>query len=489
VVLAAVLFPPAGLVLLFLRKSSLGSKLFGAAAILIVGIVELFAIYGLHVELDGTGMRPIFSFYKPERHYTAIERDRSRPDPAPSTPEATTRTPETFVRDAPSRSAPAPYWTDFRGPRRDGIYDEMPVVSAWPAAGLPRLWKQPVGGGYASFVVADGKAYTIEQRRDQEVVAAYDVETGRELWTNSWKALFQEAMGGDGPRATPTWHEGRLYALGANGELRCLDAGTGKVIWAKNILEDNGAQNLQWGMANAPLIVDQMVVVLPGGPAKSVVAYHKLTGAPVWKALEDKQAYTSPLLVTLAGRRQILVVSATRAMGLTLEGKLLWDYPWQTQYDINSAQPIIVSDNRFFISAGYGHGAALVEVTGSGDRYQARTVWQNTRMKNKFNSSVLHQGHVYGLDEAILACIDVETGELKWKGGRYGYGQILLAGSNIIVLTESGELVLVKATPESHQELSRFEAISGKTWNVPAIAGGRLLVRNETEMACFRIAP
>ncbi|MGH9660154.1 MAG: PQQ-binding-like beta-propeller repeat protein, partial [Bryobacteraceae bacterium] len=164
-------------------------------------------------------------------------------------------------------------------------------------------------------------------------------------------------------------------------------------------------------------------MVLPGGSAgKSVVAYHKLTGEPVWKALDDKQAYTSPILATLAGRRQIVVVSGLRVMGLAVEdGKLLWEHPWRTEYDINSAQPIVAGDRRVFISAGYGHGAALLEI---GDGFKVREVWSNNRMKNKFTSSVLYEGHIYGLDEAILACINAQTGELKWKGGRYGFGQL-----------------------------------------------------------------
>ena len=162
---------------------------------------------------------------------------------------------------------------------------------------------------------------------------------------------------------------------------------------------------------------------------------------------------------------------------------MLWEYPWTTEYDINSAQPLIVSDNRVFISAGYGHGSALLEITPAG----AKQIWANNRMKNKFTSSVLHEGHVYGLDEAILACINAETGELKWKGGHYGYGQVLLASENVVVTTETGDVVLVKATPQIHQELARFHAVSGKTWNHSAISDGLLLVRNETEMACFRI--
>jgi outer membrane protein assembly factor BamB len=365
----------------------------------------------------------------------------------------------------------------------------MEVLTTWPAGGLSPIWKQPIGVGYASFTIADGRAYTIEQRRRQEVVAAYDMNSGRELWTQSWNAEFTEETG-DGPRATPTWDEGRLYALGATGELRCLDAKTGSVIWGKNILSENQARNLPWAMAASPLVVDDKVIVLPGGTSgKSVVAYNKMTGAPVWKVLNDTQAYVSPMLVTLAGRRQILVESAERVVGLVPEsGALLWSYPWGTDHGINVSQPIIVDKNHFFVSSGYGKGAALVEITGSGSSLSARTVWENINMKNKFNSSVLYQGYVYGLDEGILTCVDVNTGERKWKGGRYGYGQVLLASGHLIVISDTGELVLLKATPAQHSEIARFQAIEGKTWNVPAIAGGRLMVRNGNEMATYNIA-
>ncbi len=236
-----------------------------------------------------------------------------------------------FAQTSPIASAdkPSSSWTDFRGPNRDGRYTATPIRTTWPREGLRRLWKQPVGGGYASFVVADGRAFTIEQRRNEEVVAAYDIQTGRELWTNSWTANFEESMGGDGPRATPTWHEGRLYALGAEGELRVLDASKGTLVWRRNILTDNRADNLSWGMSASPLIVDDKVIVLPGGTrGSSVVAYNKLTGAPIWKALNDEASYTSPMLATIAGVRQMLVVTAARATGLTVEnGTLLWEYP------------------------------------------------------------------------------------------------------------------------------------------------------------------
>jgi len=432
-----------------------------------------------------------------DAHYAEVEKHRQEQAAQPASSVTATPSPSPTASATPSPgqtadSAAAPsrnYWTNFRGPRRDGKYDEASVSTNWPAKGLPVLWKQPVGVGYASFAVADGKAYTIEQRRSQEVVAAYDINTGREIWTQKWSAEYSDSTG-DGPRATPTWDQGRIYALGATGELRCLDANNGAVIWGKNILTDNQANNLQWAQAASPLIVDDKVVVLPGGKGgKSVVAYNKTTGAPVWKVLDDIQAYVSPMLVELAGRRQILVVSSYRVVGLAPEnGKLLWSHPWETDMGLNVSQPIVVDKNRFFISSGYGKGAALVEVKGGGDSFTASTLWENKNMKNKFNPSVLHNGYVYGLDEGILVCLDVNTGERKWKDGRYGYGQIILAGNHLIVTSDKGEVALVKASPDGYTEVARFAALEGQTWNYPAIASGRLLVRNSNEMAAYDIS-
>src|SRR5688572_30662172 len=294
-------------------------------------------------------------------------------------------------------------------------------------------------------------------------------------------------MGGDGPRATPTWSNGRVFVQGATGELRALDDATGRLIWRVNILEDNGASNLQWGMAAAPLAVDDTVVVLPGGSnGRSVVAYNAATGKRAWSALDDTASYSSPMLVTLGGVRQIVTFTASRVVGLTPGGgALLWEYPWTTTYDVNASQPLIIGNNRVFVSTGYGTGAAVIELTRDGERFAVREVWRNIRMKNQFTSSVLHDGFIYGLDESILACVDAATGDLMWKGGRYGYGQTMLADGHIIVLTEQGEMALVRATPAGHQEITRFPLFEGRTWNHPAISGGILLVRNLAEMAAF----
>ena len=468
------------------------------AAIVVAGAL-LYQFFGLRLEYGGGGM-PRLSFTQPaDQAAEAIARHREAqraqmpPTPAalapPSAPSPGTEV-AAVPTPAPASAADATaYWTDFRGPARDGRSRETPIRTTWPAAGLTPIWKEPVGGGYASIVVARGRAFTIEQRGREEVVAAYEAATGRELWTDRWRAEFRESMGGDGPRATPTWFDGRVYALGATGEFRCLDEASGRVLWRKNILDDNGASNLSWGMSASPLIVDATVVVQPGGPdGRSVVAYDRQTGARAWSAQSDRAAYASPMLATIAGTRQLIVVAATRVMGLTPDaGALLWEVPWRTDYDINAAQPLVIGDNRVFISSGYGVGAAVFEIAREADRFTAKQIWRNNRMKNKFASSVLHEGFIYGLDEAIMACVDAATGELKWKGGRYGYGQILLAGTQIIVLTEDGDIAVVRAKPDGHEELTRFAAIAGKTWNHPALAGGRLLVRNLAEMAAFDV--
>ncbi len=436
-------------------------------------------------------MVPRWTFHKTVPNYDALEASRARQNQASV---ASVRSVRSVPSVASATPAPAPLlatWPGFRGPNRDGHDDEHQILSTWPSGGLRALWRQPIGGGYASFAVAEGRAFTIEQRRHQETTTAYDVETGREIWAQGWEGEFRENLGGDGPRATPACDEGRVYALGALGEFRCLEAATGHLLWRRNILEESGAHELTYGGATSPLVFDDKVIVTPGGHhGQSVVAYHKLSGEPRWKSLDDGAAYSSPTLVHLAGVRQLLIVNRTRAVGLGVEdGKLLWEFPWQVlQNNRNIAQPVLLSTNRFFLSAGYGTGCVAVEVSKTEAGFATRELWRNKLLKNKFTSSVFWNGFIYGLDEDILTCIDAASGERKWKDGRYGYGQVLLASGHLIVLAGDGDLALVRAIPDRHEELARFPAIHGKTWNHPALAGGRLLVRNAAEMACFDLS-
>lgn len=488
---ATLLLPPVGLVLLWRdRYMRLERKLFGTLGVLLysigyaaIVIVILIATAGMEVEWRG-GFPPVLTFKKTKPDYAAVEAHRHR---------QTNQLLEPLQAAVAGASA---YWTDFRGPKRDGHYTERPILTNWPAGGLRKLWSQPIGGGYASFVVANGWAFTIEQRRENEAVTAYDMATGRELWAHTYPVNFSESMGGDGPRATPTFHEGRVYSMGAQGEFCCLDAATGKLLWRRNILDEAHATCLYFGISTSPLIVGDAVIVLSGDPLAAVkgmtnhtvLAYHKVTGERAWSASTYKMAYTSPMLITLAGERQLLVVAAERVLGLKPDdGSSLWEIPWKVHYDNSIAQPLLVDTNRLVVSGGYGAGCMLVEITCEGDSFTARHVWKNQNLKSKFNSAVFWNGFVYGLDEGILTCIDAPTGRRQWKEGRYGYGQLLLASGHLVVLSGEGELILVRANPEKHEEVARFQAIHGKTWNHPAIAGGRLLVRNAVEMACFEI--
>jgi outer membrane protein assembly factor BamB len=488
--LATLLFPPLGLLLLWRSRLKLGRKIVGTIGIalfsvLYAGLVVFLLIRysGLEVEWRG-GYVPVLTYRKTAPDYSAVERHRAMQTKAPSPP-----TP--LPSDERGELNAAVYWPGFRGPQRDGHYDEQPILTNWSATGLHLLWRQPIGGGYGSFAIASGLAFTLEQRREEEVVVAYKVESGREIWTNGWQARFEESFGGEGPRSTPTYDEGRVYALGALGELRCLEGGTGKLVWSQNVLTRHNAPVPTYGVAASPVIVDDKLIVLTGaGHGQSVVCLDKHTGQSLWSALDDVTGYSTPMIFTLAGERQLIVCADTRTVGLRLEdGKLLWEYPWRVLHNqLPIAQPVLLGTNRFLLSAGYFTGCAAVEIGRTETGLVARTLWSNKHLKNKFTSSVFWQGCIYGLDEDILTGVDAATGERRWKEGRYGYGQVLLASGHLIILSGEGELALVKAAPERYEELARFQAIHGKTWNDPAIAEGRLLVRNAVEMACFDIS-
>jgi outer membrane protein assembly factor BamB len=398
----------------------------------------------------------------------------------PVTPAATSATADAANLPAAPAIVWTTNWSGFRGARRDGQY-AGPIRTNWKA--LQPLWTQPVGRGYASVVAANGRAFTIEQRGVQEVAVAYDVLTGRELWANGWNAVYIHDGGGPGPRATPAVEDGTVFVLGATGELRALDVSNGTLRWRTNILD----RNQDPGIAASPLVVGNAVVTLPGGgDGKSIVAYDRTSGRIAWSALDDEPSFVSPVRVSLAGVDQIVAVLANRVVGLSTDrGTLLWESAWPGDGGNHAAQPVIIGDNRIFFSSGLGIRGMALEITRDGDRLTARELWRTNRMKNNFTSSVYHDGFIYGLDMGILACIDAANGELKWKAGRYGNGQMLLASGHLVITTQEGEIVLVRATPDAHQEIAQTEAVKGNTLNHPALVDGVLVVRNGAQMAAF----
>ena len=480
--LGALLFPPLMLLLIWGRKRSLLRKILGTVVVFFYTVLYcaliiflLIRFTGLEIEWRG-GYGPALTYHKTQPDYAALERHRTQ-----------------GISSGGGTNAAlgmGACWPGFWGPTRDGHFDG-PILTNWPAAGLRPVWRQPIGGGYASFAISEGLAFTIEQRREQEVATAYRLVDGQEVWTNSWPGKFEDYFAEAGPRATPAYSEGRIFVLGALGQLRCLEATSGRVIWKDNILTRFGAKVPTYGVAASPLMVENRLIVLSSaGNGHSLVCLNKDDGKVLWTSLDDVVGYSSPVVATLAGERQLLVCGETRTKGLRVEdGKELWAYPWQVQHDnLPIAQPVLLGSNQFMLSAGYFTGCAAVEVKKTDSGFAAQTVWRNKNLKNKFTSSVFWQGHIYGLDEDILTCLDATTGERKWKEGRYGYGQLLLANGFLIVLGGDGELALVKGSPERHEELARFQAIRGKTWNHMAVCGNRLLVRNGAEMACFEIS-
>ena len=376
-------------------------------------------------------------------------------------------------------------WPGFRGPARDGIIRGVEIETDWSASPPVELWRRPVGPGWSSFAVRGDFLYTQEQRGDDEVVACYKATTGEPVWRHRDAARFWESNAGAGPRGTPTLNDGRVYTLGATGILNVLDAADGAVVWSRNAASDTGAETPMWGFASSPLVVDDVVIVATAG---TLVAYDLSTGEPRWFGPKGGASYSSPHLLTIDGVAQILQLSAAGATSVApADGTLLWEHAWPG-YPI--VQPALTADGDVLISASAESGTRRLAVAHGPGGWTVEEGWTSVALKPYFNDFVVHDGHAFGFDGRILACIDVEDGQRKWKGGRYGNGQLVLLADQdlLLVLSEKGELALVAAVPDQFTELARFPAIEGKTWNHPVLVGDVLLVRNDREMAAWRLS-
>jgi outer membrane protein assembly factor BamB len=440
-------------------------------------------------EFDGA-MIPRFSpRWRPTARDRAQEFFKNRP-PANETPAIVTENLE--PSDAPIVPA-AGDWPEFRGPNRDDVVIGESLRTDWTVRPPKQLWKQPIGLGWGSFAVVGHRAWTLEQRGATELVVCYEVETGREIWSHSEQTRFESVQGGIGPRSTPTVFEGKVFSQGATGILNCLDAATGQRVWSRKVLDDAGSPNLEWGQAGSPLIVDDLVIVTPGNNNaasrannSSIIAYHRDIGEKVWAAEGRRGSYSSPQLATLMGERQVLVFDGQGVLGLLpATGQRLWSFDWINTPEINAVQPLVVDERSVLIGSGYGLGSTLLSLTASDTTWTVGSQWSSKQFKLKFNGAVRLGDNVYGLDEGLLTCLDLKTGQRRWKQGRFGYGQMQLVEDKLLILSETGDVVLVPATPEMPRELARFHAIDGKTWNHPVLSRGRLLVRNSDEAACF----
>jgi outer membrane protein assembly factor BamB len=429
----------------------------------------------------------------PERPVAAQSgHEPAAPSPTPAAVEAPR--PQQVARAsvepvAPTATATGADWPGFRGPGRDGIVRGVRIRTDWSASPPVEMWRRPIGPGWSSFAVRGDLLYTQEQRGDAEVVGCYRVTTGEPVWRHRDAVRFWESNAGAGPRATPTLSEGRVYTFGATGILNALDARTGAAVWSRDASADTKTEVPGWGFASSPLVVGDIVVVATAG---TLAAFDLATGNPRWIGPKRASDYSSPHLVTIDGIAQVLLLNGTGATSVApADGAVLWEHALPSGSRI--VQPALTGDGDILMSNGEfgeGNGIRRIAVAHGTAGWTSKERWASIGLKPNFNDYVVHKGHAFGFDGAILACVDLQDGKRKWKGGRYGNGQLILLADQdlLLVLSEEGEVALARAVPEQFTELGRFPAIAGKTWNHPVLAGDVLLVRNGEEMAAFRLS-
>ena len=376
----------------------------------------------------------------------------------------------------------------FLGPHRTATLDGPALDSEWAAHPPQILWRQPIGAAWSGFVIIGDRALTQEQNGEEERVTCYDLLTGKLLWAHGDAVHYNTVIAGEGPRCTPTVVSNRVFTLGATGILNCLDLAIGKSLWTHSITNDASSRMPEWGFSGSPLVVDGLVAVSAGGNDKSLLAYRDESGELAWAGGTAPVNHGSPFIATLAGVRQILAFNSKRITAHDVAtGRVLWEYPWGVGQP-HVAVPVVASSNRVLFSSGYGVGSELLEISPVTNGTQmAQRVWASKKMKAKFANLVQRNGFLYGLDDGIFACVDLADGSQRWKEGRYGHGQGLLVRELFLLMTENGELVLLRPTPDAPNELHRFRVFNSKTWNPIALAGDLFLVRNDQEAACLRL--
>jgi outer membrane protein assembly factor BamB len=377
-------------------------------------------------------------------------------------------------------------WPQWRGPERDGLCRETGLLSKWPESGPKQLWQAPASVGYSDLAIVGGKVITLLQDDKDEAVVCWDATTGQELWRFKYPARYVDPQG-SGPRSTPSIDGGRVFTVGARGMMHCLKLANGDMVWRHNLAEEFHGPVPHWGVSFSPLVEGDLVFANPGGPnGNSIVAFNKVTGDVVWKNLDDPPAYSSPVVATVEGKRQVIFLTQTGLVSVSPEnGSLLWRFPWITRFDANIATPIVVG-NYIFISSNYDRGCALVEVSsGSDGSFQAQSVYEHNRMRNHFSTCVYYQEHLYGFDDATLVCMNFRTGKIAWKNKDFQKGSLLIADGKLIILGESGKLALAEATPADYREISAFQFSRSRCWTAPVLADGKLYVRDEEKVVCY----
>lgn len=369
-------------------------------------------------------------------------------------------------------------WPQFRGPARNGVSAERGVLSQFPAAGPKRVWGVNIGKGFSNVAVKGGRVYAIGNDNEQDIVHCLNAATGRRIWQYRYPCGAGDY---EGPRATPLVTGNSVYTLSREGLALCLNAQTGKVVWQKNIARELGAASPGWGHAGSPLLSGNLVIYNIGNAG---AALDKSTGKSVWNSGAATPGYASPVAFDAGGKPGVAIFGADKLTAVNpATGQTLWQYPWQTSYDVNAADPIFAGDT-VFISSNYGKGGALLRISGS----KVTPVWQTRSMKNHFNSCVRVGNALYGNDENTLRCINLATGNERWSMRGMGKGGLIAADGKLIALTERGELLLIRATPEKFTELARAKVMTGTCWTHPVLANGVVYCRSQQgSLVSFRL--
>jgi outer membrane protein assembly factor BamB len=398
-------------------------------------------------------------------------------------------------------------WPGFRGADRSGVWRGPQIATNWASNSPRQLWKIPVGPGWSSFAVAGRLLFTQEQRGAMEAAVCYDAESGREVWSRQFEARLEDPMGGPGPRATPTiamiattgtnttvGEGSALFVTGGTGIFMRLDPATGAVVWQQDLKSVAGRAVPMWGYSASPLVVGSVVIVYGGGAGeKGLLAFDVATGTLRWGAPAGADSYSSPQLNMIAGEELVLLLSNEGLVCVTpATGKVRLNYAWKFN-GYRALQPIVAGD-IVVLHSPMTPGTRAIRISkkdgANGGELAAEELWSAGQFKPDFTDFVERGGFLYGIDGGFLTCVDVKAGERKWKGGRYGKGQVLLLENSaaLLVAAEDGRVVLVRTEPGEHVELGAFKALEGKTWNHPVVVGDRLYVRNAQEAACFQLA-
>jgi outer membrane protein assembly factor BamB len=474
-----------GIVIFLVRYLRSGSGRFAVRVLPLAGFVGITALMGAVIRVDDMTGNLVPTKVSLRWH---PRRDELLEMPVPRAVEGGVDLATTTADDFPQ----------FLGPDRNAEIEGPLLATDWRSKRPAKVWTREIGAGWSGFAVVNGYAVTLEQRGELELTTCYEIETGEPIWSNGVESRHQTVPGGVGPRSTPTIHGGRVYTLGAVGMLSCLDGASGEVLWRRDLLEEIGltqeedVAQIAWGRSASPLVDDGRVIVPLGGKdGPSLAAYDALKGDLLWAQGKHQIGYSSPIIAELDGSRQIVLVCEDFVCGFDANsGSPLWEYGWpgKSNASPNVSQPVPAGDSRLLVSKGYAHGAALLRISNNDDNWSVEEIWRrHTVMKTKFTTAIVHEDHVYGLDDSILECVELATGKRKWKGGRFGHGQILRVGDVLLVQAEQGDIHLVAFNSAKFEPLTKTNALTGKTWNNPALYGQLLLLRNAQQAVCLRV--